>query len=122
MCAVRAPVRLADRRATSRQTCGGLGVVACVNCKGEGVTVPIALQRKEIDMPMDEFEAALEEMGIAALAANYVNAQVEQKTKTYVNAQVGKPVNLIERSGMPNPLKLRERPFRKTRKPTSISS
>jgi len=50
--------------------------VACVNCKGEGVTVPIALQRKETDIPLDEFEAALDEMGIAALAANYVNTQV----------------------------------------------
>lgn len=61
-----------------RQTCGGLGAVACVNCKGEGVTVPIALQRKETDIPLDEFEAALDEMGIAALAANYVNTQVGQ--------------------------------------------
>lgn len=76
---------------------GGLGVIACINCRGEGVTVPVKLQRKEIDIPViiaspyylpfllmctttdhhqaDEFELALEEMGIAALAANYANRQ-----------------------------------------------
>ena len=36
--------------------CGGIGVVACVNCKGEGVTIPIMLQRKQIEMPIDEFD------------------------------------------------------------------
>jgi len=60
-------------------TCGGLGVVACVNCKGEGVTVPVVLQRKEMKDVLDEFDLALEEMGIASLAANYANQQARQR-------------------------------------------
>ena len=59
--------------------CGSIGVVACVNCKGEGITVPVALQRKQIGIPTDEFEMALEEMGIASLAANYVNQQARER-------------------------------------------
>lgn len=59
--------------------CGGIGVVACVNCKGEGVTIPIMLQRKQIEMPIDEFDIALEEMGLASLAANYVNQRARER-------------------------------------------
>ena len=37
--------------------CGGIGVVACVNCKGEGVTIPIMLQRKQNEFgSVDEFD------------------------------------------------------------------
>lgn len=30
-------------------------VVACVNCRGEGVTVPVVLQRKQLDIPVRNF-------------------------------------------------------------------
>jgi len=89
-------------------TCGGIGVVACVNCKGEGVSVPVVLQRKQLDisvrcgggdtassplvwslsrtdsrctgwLQVDEFEATLEEMGIASLAANIVNQRARER-------------------------------------------
>jgi len=60
-------------------TCGGIGVVACVNCKGEGVSVPVVLQRKQLDISVDEFEATLEEMGIASLAANIVNQRARER-------------------------------------------
>ena len=60
-------------------TCGALGVVACVNCKGEGVTVPVVLQRKEINVPADEFDMAIDELGIAALAANHANRQARAR-------------------------------------------
>jgi|MDSY01.1.fsa_nt_gb hypothetical protein len=59
--------------------CGGIGVVACVICKGEGTSVPVALQRKELALPGDEFDLALEEMGIAALAANAANQEARKK-------------------------------------------
>mmetsp|Transcript_9134 Transcript_9134/g.21507 ORF Transcript_9134/g.21507 Transcript_9134/m.21507 type:complete len:302 (+) Transcript_9134:88-993(+) len=60
--------------------CGGIGVVACVNCKGEGVTIPIMLQRKQNEFgSVDEFDIALEEMGLASLAANYVNQRARER-------------------------------------------
>jgi len=68
-----------DAAASQCNTCGGLGVVACVNCKGEGVTVPVVLQRKEMKDVVDEFDLALEEMGIASLAANYANQEARQR-------------------------------------------
>ena len=48
-------------------------------CKGEGTSVPVALQRKELALPGDEFDLALEEMGIAALAANAANQEARKK-------------------------------------------
>eukprot|EP00614_Pseudopedinella_elastica_P013103 CAMPEP_0172614274 /NCGR_PEP_ID=MMETSP1068-20121228/49311_1 /TAXON_ID=35684 /ORGANISM="Pseudopedinella elastica, Strain CCMP716" /LENGTH=229 /DNA_ID=CAMNT_0013419011 /DNA_START=126 /DNA_END=815 /DNA_ORIENTATION=- len=68
------------------ETCGGIGEVACVNCKAEGVTVPVALQRKEFNMNTDELELALEEMGIAALAANYNVAKARERLNVELEA------------------------------------
>jgi hypothetical protein len=59
--------------------CGGIGVVSCVICKGEGTSVPITLQRKELAMPEDDFDLALEDMGIAALAANFANQEAKKR-------------------------------------------
>jgi len=72
---------------TSCPVCGGIGVVACVNCKGEGVTVPVALQRKQLDLPEDDLNYALEEMGIASLAANYVNQRARERLQREIQAQ-----------------------------------
>eukprot|EP00613_Pedinella_sp_CCMP2098_P003204 CAMPEP_0171617622 /NCGR_PEP_ID=MMETSP0990-20121206/14221_1 /TAXON_ID=483369 /ORGANISM="non described non described, Strain CCMP2098" /LENGTH=163 /DNA_ID=CAMNT_0012182191 /DNA_START=238 /DNA_END=729 /DNA_ORIENTATION=- len=72
--------------------CEGIGVVACVNCKGEGVSVPVVLQRKQTDMNTDELEMALEEMGVASLAANFAN----QKARARLSRELAKAAARLE--------------------------
>lgn len=78
--------------------CGGLGVRACVNCKGEGLSIPMVLQRKTPQIPVDEFELALEDLGIAAIAANYVNSRARQR----LDREVERHAALIEANDKEN--------------------
>mmetsp|Transcript_6351 Transcript_6351/g.8941 ORF Transcript_6351/g.8941 Transcript_6351/m.8941 type:complete len:210 (+) Transcript_6351:38-667(+) len=77
--------------------CGGTGRIKCVNCEATGLAIPPQLERKPDAQMDDELETKLDQIGIAALAADILKQEASPDDMTEYKLLLQRRAEVVSR-------------------------